>query len=92
MLHAHMSDAEWVLDAMRSRRVLRAHWIARIAFGLGSAPGPHPREHGATRRILRRLAASGRIEQRDAQEQREGDIGGVPVRFAIPRQEWRLTR
>jgi hypothetical protein len=41
---------------------------------------------------FRWLAARRRVEQRDDLEQREGDIGGVPVRFAIPRQEWRRTR
>jgi hypothetical protein len=87
-----MSEAVRVLDAVRSGEWLRTQRIARVAFGLGSTPGPHPHEYGATRRILRRLAASGRVDHRDADEQREGDIGGVPVRFAIPRQEWRLTR
>jgi hypothetical protein len=87
-----MSDMERVLDAMRSGEWLRTQWIARVAFGLGIAQGPQPHEYGATRHILRWLAASGCVEQRDDLEQREGDIGGVAVRFAIPRQEWRLTR
>lgn len=83
MLHGRMSDAERVIDAMRSGEWLRTQWIARVAFGLGSA------RQGRT---LRRLAAIGRVEQRDVEEQREGEIGQVPVRPAIPRQEWRLTR
>jgi hypothetical protein len=57
-----MSEAERVLDAMPSGEWLRTQWIARVAFGLGSTPGPHPHEYGATRRILRRLAASGRVD------------------------------
>jgi hypothetical protein len=90
MLHSRMSAVECVLDAMRSGAWLRTQWIARVVSRLGSVPGPHPREYGATRRIVRVLAASGRVEHRDAHEHRQGDIGGVPVRFAIPRQEWRL--
>jgi hypothetical protein len=86
-----MSDMKRVLDAMRSDEWLRTQWIARVAFGLGSAQGPKPHEYGAMRHILCWPAASGRVEQRDDLKQREGDIGGVPVRFAIPRQELRLT-
>jgi len=81
MLHARMSDTERVRDATRSGGWPRTQWIARVAFGLGSAPGLHPHEYGATRRILRQLAARGRAERRDAGGQREGDIGGVRVRF-----------
>jgi hypothetical protein len=79
-----------VLDALRSREWLRTQWIARVAFDLGAAPGPHP-EYAATRRTLRRLEAAGAVERRDAAELRRGEVAGVPVAFTIPRDEWRLT-
>jgi hypothetical protein len=84
MLHARMSDAEWVLDAMRSGECFACSGSLASRSSSTARQGHTPREYGATRRILRRLAASGRVDHRDADEQREGDIGGVPVRFAIP--------
>ncbi len=86
-----MSDRELVLDAMRSGEWLRTQWIARVAFGLGTAPW----HHTYARRVLAvlgRLDADGAIEKRSAAEGRSGEIAGVPVRFSIPRTEWRLGR
>jgi hypothetical protein len=51
MLHGRMSDAERVIDAMRSSEWLRTQWIARVAFGLGSA------RQGRTRMSTARRAA-----------------------------------
>jgi hypothetical protein len=79
-----------VLDALRSGEWLRTQWIARVAFGLGAAPGPHP-EYATTRRLLRRLEAAGAVERRDAGETRRADVAGAPVAFAIPQDEWRLA-
>jgi hypothetical protein len=88
-----MSDMERLLDAMRSGEWLRTQWIARVAFELGSCRRGRTRMSTVPRATsFRWLAARRRVEQRDDLEQREGDIGGVPVRFAIPRQEWRRTR
>jgi hypothetical protein len=79
-----------VLDALRSGEWLRTQWIARVAFGLGAAPGPHP-EYALASRLLRRLEAAGAVERRDAAELRRGQIAGAPVAFTIPRDEWRLA-
>jgi hypothetical protein len=84
-----MAATERILSAMRSGEWLRMQWIARVAFGLGAAPGPHP-EYARALRALRRLEAAGGVERRDAEELREGHLSGVPVRFAVPRSEWRL--
>jgi hypothetical protein len=81
-----------ILDAMRSGEWLRTQWIARVAFGVGSAPWSEVTHLLIpTVRVLRALEHEGIVRRRDALETRRGDIGGVPVAFDLPRREWQLV-
>jgi hypothetical protein len=83
-------ERERTLGAMRSGEWLRTQWIARVAYELGSAPPeiaiPYIRR---ARAVLKQLEAEGMVERRAAAERRSGEIGGAPVVFDIPREEWR---
>jgi hypothetical protein len=79
-----------VLDALRSGEWLRTQWIVRVALGLGTAPW-RPEYAQRVLAVLRRLEGAGRVERCSTEQIREGEIEGVPVRFPIPRIEWRLT-
>ncbi|MBX5470681.1 MAG: hypothetical protein IRZ21_12390 [Thermoleophilaceae bacterium] len=80
-----------ILDAMRSGEWLRTQWIARVVFRLGDAPGPHLREYGLTLRELERLERAGVVERRTVPAERRDEVGGAPVRFELPRLEWRAV-
>ena len=75
---------------MRSGEWLRTQWIARVAYGLGDGPW-QPDVGVRVSRLLKALEDEGVVERRRADEFRNGEIGGVPVSFPIPRSEWRLT-
>jgi hypothetical protein len=84
------ANRQLVLGAMRSGEWLRTQWIARVAFGLGDGPW-QPQFATKILPVLRELKRAGRVEERMSSESREGALAGAPIRFAIPRSEWRLN-